>query len=267
MRSFNEMMNLKGRVAVVTGGAGYLGRAIAETLAELGADLAVVDMQQEACENFASSLQSTFAVSAMPIKIDLAVEDQVRQVPDLVKERFGRMDILINCAALVGTSNLKGWGVPFQLQNADTWRLALETNLTAAFVLCQVCTDLLKASGHGSIINVLSIYALVGPNMSLYAGTSMGNPAAYGASKAGLLQLTRYLATALAPDIRVNALTPGGIFRNQLQSFLSKYEALTPMGRMATEEDFKGAVGYLASDLSAYMTGQNLVIDGGWTVW
>jgi NAD(P)-dependent dehydrogenase (short-subunit alcohol dehydrogenase family) len=112
-----------------------------------------------------------------------------------------------------------------------------------------------------------SIYGMVGPKWDLYEGTSMGNPAAYGASKGGLLQLTRYLATTMAPSVRVNMITPGGIFREQPQAFVHRYEAGVPLGRMASEEDLKGAVAYLASDLSAYMTGQNLVVDGGWTVW
>ncbi len=112
-----------------------------------------------------------------------------------------------------------------------------------------------------------SIYGMVGPDFSLYAGTSMGNPAAYAASKGGLLQLTRYLATALAPRVRVNAITPGGIVRGQPPAFIERYVAKTPLGRMATEEDFKGAIAYLASDLSRYVTGQNLVVDGGWTAW
>ena len=117
------------------------------------------------------------------------------------------------------------------------------------------------------VINVISIYGMVGPNMGLYAGTSMGNPAAYAASKGGLLQFTRWLASVLAPHVRVNSITPGGVSRNQAPAFVERYQLLTPLGRLATEEDFKGAVAFLASDLSAYVTGHNLVVDGGWTVW
>ena len=126
----------------------------------------------------------------------------------------------------------------------------------------------LKASGHGSIINVASIYGLVGPDWRLYEETTLGNPAAYAASKGGLLQLTRWLATTLAPDIRVNAITPGGVFRDTPEPFLSRYVARTPLapdGR--PNRTSKGAIAYLASDLSAYVTGQNLVVDGGWTAW
>ena len=131
--------------------------------------------------------------------------------------------------------------------------------------LAQASADALAASGHGSVVNISSIYGLVGPNTGLYEDTSLGNPAAYSASKGGLLQLTRWLATVLAPDVRVNAITPGGIRRDQPQAFHDRYVANTPMRRMATEEDLKGAIAYLASDLSAYVTGHNLVVDGGWT--
>src|SRR5207237_919399 len=141
--------------------------------------------------------------------------------------------ILINNAALVGTSQLKGWGVPFAAQNADTWRQALAINLTAPFVLTQACREGLMASGHGSVINIGSTYGVVAPDMGLYAGTEMGNPAAYAASKGGLIQFTRWLSTVLAPRVRANAITPGGVWRNQAALFHERYVARTPLGRMA----------------------------------
>jgi NAD(P)-dependent dehydrogenase (short-subunit alcohol dehydrogenase family) len=191
----------------------------------------------------------------------------VRAAPAAIAERFGRLDILVNCAAMVNSTNLKGWVVPFAEQSAEAWRLALEINLTAPFLLTQVCAEMLAASGHGSVINVGSIYGMVGPDMRLYEDTAMGNPAAYGTSKGGLLQLTRWLATVMAPAVRVNMITPGGLWRNQPQAFHQRYVERTPLQRMASEEDFKGATAYLASDLSAYVTGQNLIVDGGWTTW
>jgi NAD(P)-dependent dehydrogenase (short-subunit alcohol dehydrogenase family) len=116
-------------------------------------------------------------------------------------------------------------------------------------------------------VNVSSIYGLVAPNMGLYDGTVMGNPAAYGATKGGIVQLTRYLATVLSPEIRVNAFAPGGIARGQAGEFTERYERLTPLGRMATEDDFRGVLAWLASDASRYVTGQTIAVDGGWTVW
>jgi NAD(P)-dependent dehydrogenase (short-subunit alcohol dehydrogenase family) len=117
------------------------------------------------------------------------------------------------------------------------------------------------------VINIASIYGLYGPDWSLYENTRMGNPAAYAVSKGGMIQLTRWLSTTIAPHVRVNTISPGGIFRNQPDEFVQKYNRKVPLGRMATEEDFRGAIGFLASDLSAYITGQNLMVDGGWGTW
>lgn len=260
-------MDLRGRVAVVTGGAGHIGRAVSAALAELGASVCVLDLDADQCAAAARQLVADYETSALPLAIDLSDESQVRGVCDAVLRRFDRLDVLVNCAALVGKSELQGWATPFAEQRTPAWRLALEVNLTAPFALAQSCAVALAASGRGSIINVSSIYGLVGPDFRLYDGTRLGNPAAYAASKGGLLQLTRWLATALAPRVRVNSLTPGGVLRGQDATFQERYVARTPLARMATEEDFKGAAAYLASDLSAYVTGQNLVVDGGWTAW
>lgn len=260
-------MDLRGRVALVTGGAGNLGRAIGAALAELGATVVVLDLDGDAAVAVAQSLRVSHDVPTLPLTIDLADDAEVRTVAAAVLERFGRIDILVNNAALVGTAELKGWAVPFDEQTAETWRLALEVNLTGPFILAQLCREALVASGHGSIINIGSIYGMAGPDMSLYRDTALGNPAAYAASKGGLLQLTRWLSTTLAPGVRANAISLGGVLRNQPASFLERYVARTPLTRMATEEDVKGAVAFLASDASAYVTGHNLVVDGGWTAW
>ncbi len=267
MRPIAELMNLRGRTALVTGGAGHIGRAICDTLAELGAAVAVLDCEGEACPKVASQIAQAHNVKTIALPADLTDEAAVREVPGRVVDKLGSLDILVHCAALVGTSGLPGWAVPFSEQSADTWRKALEVNLTSAFVLTQAAAESLAASGRGAIIHIGSIYGVVGPDFGLYAGTKLGNPAAYAASKGGLLQFTRWLATALAPRVRVNMLTPGGVERGQDATFRERYVARTPLARMATEEDFKGAVAYLASDLSAYVTGQNLIVDGGWTTW
>lgn len=267
MKRISELMSLKGRVAVITGGGGHIGSAMAEALAELGANMVILDISLESCLPVCERISKEYAVDTLPLALDLAREEHIQTVPDEVTNKFGRLDILVNCAAFVGTSNLPGWVAPFEEQRADTWKQALDVNLTAPFLLTQVCTPALKEFGHGSVINIASTYGLVGPDIRLYEGTLMGNPAAYAASKGGLLQLTRWLATVLAPDVRVNAITPGGVSRGQPEVFQKRYIERTPLKRMAIEEDFKGAVAYLASDLSAYVTGQNIIVDGGWTAW
>jgi len=261
-------MDLTGRTALITGGAGHIGMAFGETLAEAGANIAILDRDESRVQSVAGGIAEKYAVQTIGMTMDLSNEEEVVAAPKRVAEELGSLDMLINCAAFVGTSNLKGWVVPFEEQSVETWRAAVETNLTAPFALIQAATPYLRESGHGSVINIGSTYGVVGPDMSLYDDTAMGNPAAYGASKGGLIQLTRYLATVLGPDnIRVNCISPGGIARGQDEKFVARYEARTPLKRMGTEEDMKGTILYLASDLSAYVTGQNLLVDGGWTAW
>lgn len=267
MRSLSAMMSLSGRVAVITGGAGHLGQAMASALAELGCAICLLDRDTEALTEAADRLRANWNTPVAQLLIDLECEDARATVATWVTEKFGRADVLINNAGFVGDSELKGWVVPFEEQKIDTWRRAMEVNLTAAFHLSQILSPLLKINGKGSIINVSSIYGVVGPDLALYRGTAMGNPAAYAASKGGVIQTTRWLSTVLAPAIRVNCISPGGISRNQPKAFQDRYIERTPMRRMGHEEDFKGAVAYFASDLSAWVTGENLMIDGGWTAW
>ncbi len=263
----SSIFSLRDRIAVITGGTGHLGRTMAAALAEAGAGIAVVDLNAAKCQEFADELAKTYGVPTLGIGADLADETATRAIPAQVVAKLGRLDILVNNAAYVGTSGLTGWAVPFEQQSSDTWRKALEVNLTAVFNLTQASREALMASGHGSIINIASIYGIVGPDLGLYEGTAMGNPAAYAASKGGLIQFTRWCATVLAPHVRVNTITPGGIFRNQSETFLNRYVAKVPLRRMGGENDFKGAVVYLAGDASGYVTGHNLVIDGGFSTW
>ncbi|MFA4861924.1 SDR family oxidoreductase [Methanoregula sp.] len=267
MKSVKELMDLTSRTAVVTGGAGHIGSAICDALAENGAGIVIVDCNEALCNEKCDQISRDYAVETLPIILDLTDERKLREIPKIVQKKLGSLDILVNCAALVGTSSLKGWGVEFQKQDADTWRLALEVNLTAPFILTQACSKALIQSEHGSVINISSIYGIQGPDMSFYEGTSMGNPAAYAASKGGLIQLTRWMATVLAPKVRSNAISLGGVYRNQPESFHTKYVKKTPLQRMAIEEDVKGAALYFASDMSAFVTGQNLILDGGFTSW
>jgi len=267
MRSIKELMNLSGRLALVTGGTGHLGKVIIETLAELGANIFILDQDINTIKDFVRQIKKKYNIEVFSLKVDLEKSEEILNVKPLISKHFGSLDILVNNAAFVGTSNFNGWINPFEKQSTKTWRRALEVNLTASFELTKICTEFLKKSKNASVINISSIYGVVGPNMSLYNGTDMGNPAAYAASKGGLIQLTRWLATSLAPSIRVNTISPGGIERNQPDKFKNRYISLTPLGRMGTEEDLKGAVAFLASDLSAYVTGQNILVDGGWTSW
>jgi NAD(P)-dependent dehydrogenase (short-subunit alcohol dehydrogenase family) len=256
MRTFRDLADLTGRVVLVTGGSGHVGRAASDVLEELGASVVVADTT------------GTAGGSARRwLPVDLRDDAATRALVPAVTAEFGRLDALVHCAAYTGDTTRAGWAVPFDEQTVAAWDDAHRVNLTSAFVLAQAAREPLMRSGHGSIVLFSSIYGLVAPDFGLYTDTAMQNPAAYGTSKAGVLQLTRYLATAMAPAVRVNAVSPGGIARGQAAAFVERYKARTPLGRMGTEEDLKGAVAFLVSDLSSYVTGTNLMVDGGWTAW
>ena len=258
--------NIKGSRALITGAAGHLGRVICETLAELGADLILVDLSYSILKKQKLSLEKKWRVKVLSYPCDLESETERKNLITQIKKDKKTLNILINNAALVGTSNLPGWAVPFQKQRLPTWRRAMEVNLTSVFHLCQGLAPILGKKGCGVILNISSIYGGLGPDWEVYKGTNMANPAAYAASKGGLNQLTRWLATTLAPKIRVNAIAPGGIERNQPRKFKIQYKAKVPLARMATEMDFQGAVALLTTPASSYITGQIVNVDGGWSI-
>lgn len=267
MTSIKEKMSLKGRCVLITGAAGGLGKIIAETLAELGATLILVDKPGSDMNDFELKIQKKWSVDTHFLECDLEYEEQRLALFKNVCAYGKGLDVLINNAAFVGKNELPGWTVDFEDQSLETWRRAVEVNLTAVFHLSQIFLPMLKERGRGVILNIGSIYGEFGPDWRLYEGTKMGNPAAYAVSKGGVFQLTRWLATTLAPSVRVNAISPGGIYRDQSENFVKRYSAKVPLGRMATNEDFSGAIALLATDMSEYITGEVLSVSGGWGVW
>ena len=264
--ALSELFSLRGRVAAVTGGGGPLGSLLAQTLGALGAKVLVLDLDAGSTSDIVERLRKHDSVDCEGLAVDLSTEVGTASASEWISS-FGQLDVLVHNAALTGTSETTGYVVPFGQQTSDAFRRAVDINLVAPFALTQSLVPLLSRGGHSSVICVSSIYGSVGPNMNLYAGTEMGNPAAYAASKGGLVQLTRYLSTVLAPAVRVNAFAPGGIERGQPTEFVERYTRLTPLARMATEDDFCGVLAFLASDASRYVTGQVINVDGGWTAW
>jgi NAD(P)-dependent dehydrogenase (short-subunit alcohol dehydrogenase family) len=265
--TLRELSNLKGRRALITGAGGHLGKVFGDTLAELGANLILVDLPGSNLEEMAARLIKQWGASVSIVYCDLEIQGQRLELIDNVKATGESLHILINNAAFGGTTKLSGWNVPLEEQTVETWRRAFEVNLVAVFELSQGLLPLMQKSNGASIVNIASIYGLFGPNWSIYKDTGISNPAAYSASKGGVIQFTRWLATTIAPSVRVNAISPGGIFRNQHPEFVSRYESRVPLNRMGIEDDFRGAIAYLASDLSSYVTGHVLQVDGGWGVW
>jgi NAD(P)-dependent dehydrogenase (short-subunit alcohol dehydrogenase family) len=252
---------LKGRVALITGGATPLGRVLAETFAELGAAVALLDRPDAGAEDVARGVTDTHGVLTTVVPVDPADEAAVRKAPQRVVDTCGRLDILVLNAA---EETVAAKARVVEDQTLGTWRSILEARLTAPFLLAQQAVPALRASGKGSLIVVGNLHGAIGPDWRVFEdgeGTSIAEAAAGG----GLLQMTRWLATTLAPQVRVNAIVPGVGDRGAAAR--RRYAARTPLARVATEEDIKGAAAFLASDLSAFMTGQCLTIDGGWSAW
>ena len=267
MKSLQKLFNLKGSTVAITGGAGHLGSTLCETMAEAGSNVIIIDSDKNKTDKLIKNISNKFSGNHLGINVDLSNKNDILSIPTTItNNNFNHIDCLINCASLVGNSNLKGWTDSFDKQNIDTWEKAMSINLTSVFYLIQKCEFLLRKSKSPSIINIASIYGFSGQKPSLYEGTNYLTPAAYASSKGGLIQLTRYLATILSPKIRVNCISPGGIKRNQNKEFIKRYEKMTPLERMGTEQDFRGITLLLASNLSSYITGQNIIVDGGWSL-
>ena len=255
-----ELFSLKDRVALVTGGAGRYGRQICQALAESGATVIVASRNYDTCAEFADELSSQgHNTDALPL--NLLDEESVSTTAKRVQSRYGKLDILFNNAVMVKAE-------PLEQHLDEDWARAVGQNSTALYRACRMFGSTMASRGAGSIVNIASIYGVVSPDFRIYEGhTEMTNPPSYGFVKAGMIQLTRYLAVYFAPHgVRVNCISPGGLFSPSMPvPFVEKYAERTPMGRMAGVNDLKGAAVFLASDASAYVTGQNLTVDGGYT--
>lgn len=277
MTKIHEKFNLTGQVAVVTGGAGLLGKEFCRTLAEAGAAVAVIDLNLHSATVVADALIEG-GYRATAIQTDVTDQDSVREMVESVVNAYGQLDILVNSAALdpkFDPEALKARTTPlgsFEDYPLDAWRQALDVNLTGMYLCCQAAVrPMIQHGKRGSIINICSTYGLAAPDQRLYqqdGRQTMYKPVYYSVTKAGVLGLTRYLASYYAGTaIRVNALTPGGVYNGHDDVFLKAYSARTIMGRMANKDEMNGALLFLASDASTYVTGSNVIVDGGWTAW
>lgn len=270
-----DVFNVRGRVVVITGGLGQLGRQFTMALLEGGAKVAIFDLLAD--EMSSSGMFDGTDVNPgnlMSVTVDITRRDSIEAALEKVKNRWDVPYGLINNAALDSPPNAPpDENGPFECYPEGSWDKVMEVNVKGAVLCCQVVGGAMAELGRGSIINISSIYGIVSPDQRIYEyrrSESAGfyKPVAYSASKSALLNLTRYLATYwAAKNVRVNTLTFGGVFNNQDKKFLDGYCARVPLGRMAREDEYNGAVIFLLSDASSYMTGSNMVIDGGWTAW
>jgi NAD(P)-dependent dehydrogenase (short-subunit alcohol dehydrogenase family) len=250
--------SLDGRVCVVTGGAGLYGRWIAEGLAEHGATVVLAARNLDACEAVAAEL-SDHGLRAWAHRLDLAYEDSIRDLRDALMRRHSRVDVLINNAVH------RAGGDFFATEPSD-FEETHRVNGAGLFLITQLCAEQMIHRRSGSIVNISSIYGSVGPDFTVYGETGMTTPVPYAFDKGGMIAFTRYLATYLGRwGVRANAVSPGGLQTDQDAAFVAAYEQRTPLRRMAGPEDIKGPTVFLASDASAYVTGTNLAVDGGWT--
>jgi NAD(P)-dependent dehydrogenase (short-subunit alcohol dehydrogenase family) len=271
-----DKFSLKGQVAIITGGGGQLGTEFCKTLAEAGAFVVVADLLIDHA-NRTSKLLTDSGHPNFAFQLDVTSPDSTRELVAETVKRFGRLDILVNCAALdpkfdpdAATKGIAPGA--FEDYPLEQWNDALNVNLTGIFLMTQACVKQMVAQGKkGSIINICSTYGLNGPDQRIYIkdGKRVAfKPVYYTTTKAGVMGFTKYLAAYYAEtEIRVNALTPGGVYNNHEEYFVKNYSAKTIMGRMAKKDEMNGALLFLASDASSYMTGNNVIVDGGWTAW
>lgn len=254
----SDHFDLSGKTLVVSGGAGLIGEAITRALAAQGARVVVADLDDQTGMHLANESERVeFA------HCDVTTEGEVRDLVAEVYSTYGTLDGLVNTSF----PRPESWSKHFEEVNIEDWRDHVNANLTTYFLNAKVAADVLIDQGGGCILNLGSIYGVQAPHFNIYEGTDMTSPVAYAAIKAGVVNLTRYMASYLGGHgIRVNALSPGGVWDKQHPTFVENYENRVPLGRMAEPEDMQGAAVFLVSDAASYVTGHNLVVDGGWTI-
>ncbi len=264
MKTLAELMSLKGKTALVTGGAGYLGHAICESLAELGAQVIVGSRDAEKCTQFAQELTEKFGTKCIGLEVDITSKKKLESLAEQIKNDFGTLDILVN-NAWSGNKN------SFESIDFEDWSYDIDVCLNGVFYTVKSLFPIMTKPG-ANILNIASMYGHVSPDYRMYDGNKYANPPSYGAAKAGVIQLTKYLSSFLAPHkIRVNALSPGPFpFPSTVEEnpeFIKRLEEKNIAGRIGEPDDLKGAVALLCTEASKYMTGQNICVDGGWAVW
>ena len=275
MSESETTIDLTGKTAVVTGGGGILGPRFVDALAARGARVALVDAVTEKADGAAAEINGKRPDACRPYACDVVDPAAVKALHEKVKKDLGPVDILVNAAAAKSPDFFKGFEEvgAFESFPIEDWNHVMGVNTTGVMICCREIGAAMARRGAGSIVNILSIYGIVAPDQRIYEGSeyegrAINTPAVYSTSKAAVWGLTRYLATYWGDKgVRVNGVTPGGVFSGQNDTFVVRYSARVPLGRMAEKDEMSGAVVFLASDAASYITGQNIVVDGGLSAW
>ena len=254
-----KIINFKDKNIFITGADGYIGSSLANYFFNNGSKLILTDK----CKKPLKLKKLLNSKRVDYIQCDLKSKNSIKNLQTSILKKLSKLDVIIHNASYTGDSNLSGWSTDFKNQITDHWDNAFQITLKANFDLNKKFLDLLKKSKNPSIINISSVYGLIAPDWKIYSGTKINNPAGYSIAKSALIYMTKWMAKAFGPKIRVNCVSPGGLKRKQPQKFIKKYNEKVPLKRMASEEDVVNSVIFLASDMSVYVTGQNIVVDGG----
>tara|TARA_B110001454_G_scaffold218910_1_gene248525 strand:- start:2013 stop:2810 length:798 start_codon:yes stop_codon:yes gene_type:complete len=261
-----KLFDLSDRVIIITGAAGNLGSKYAEGLSQAGANLVLADLDYARCKKLGKQLESKYSAKTLAVKLDLTNKISIKNMVTKSMKEFSKIDVLINNAAYQG--NQKTRKIKFEDFPLNEWNKAVSVNLTGIFLTCQEVGKIMVKQKNGNIINISSTYGLVAPDQRIYGVSGQNAAAFYSATKAAIINLTRYLASYWnRTGIRVNSLSPGGVENSQEANFIKNYSEKTILGRMAQKDEYIGSIIFLSSDASSYMTGSNLIVDGGWTAW
>jgi len=260
--------DLEGKVALITGGAGLLGEQHAIALGGYGAKVYVADIDFTLLQTRFASISEKLEFECTLVKLDVTSEAHWQDTCDMIIKQEGRIDILVNNAGFTNTTLSSDFSKPADTFPLEAWDAILQVNLTGSFLGCKSVGARMLKQRAGSIINIASLYGVVSPNHPIYRDTGISQPVAYSVSKSGIIGLTKYLGTLWAKEgVRVNCLTPGGVFDQHKDPFLQRFNELNPIGKMLDKRELRGGLVFLASDASSHVVGHNLIIDGGWTSW
>ena len=262
----DNFFDLTGKTIVLTGAAGRLGNEYANSLSKFGANVVLADLDYSTSQQLAKSLKQKFETDPFAVKVDLSDQKSVKNMTAKIIKKYSHIDVLINNAMF--SENPKDRITSFEKYSLSSWNNAIGVNLTGILFCCQEICPIMAKQKHGNIINISSIYGLVGSDQRIYGNSKLNSSPVYAVTKGAILNFTRYLASYWhTSGIRVNSLSLGGVKDNQDKQFIKNYSDKTMIGRMAKKDDYNGAIIFLSSDTSSYMTGSNLIIDGGWTAW